>query len=125
MKHNTNVATQVERAAFTLDLTKTPFDIKPAYEVELAPNGRTALIYKTTERPISPDRTKWETPVEAWRVVLVTRAGRPCACRANRYDEDHGKVFTDPLSLLLFLQAASAEFSKVKRTTTEVVDTEE
>lgn len=124
---STNVKTEI--VPFELDVPA-PFAQKPAHDIVLAANGRRALVYDTTteaERlhvPADGAGVHVRQLVPAWRVVVVTKSGKFLE-NNSRYNTNNGQVFTDPLRLLLYLQAQSQALSKVKRTTVDTSDPEE
>lgn len=116
---NTATMKKVEQDGFELKLPDI-FDLKPAYEIDL-PAKRKALLYDTTQyvRDYSLGDNKF-TSKPGWRVVVVTRHGRVVNPHMHRNND--ATVFTEPLSMFLYIKGLVQEYTKTKKTTVE--DTE-
>lgn len=112
-RHQTRVKEEVK--PFQLQIPE-PFNVKPAYEVEL-PSGYKARIYDTE----SYDRYNNENKkVPAWRVVVINSKGlRPTLPVLRRSHYDNDSTFTNPLDVAAHLEQLAYALSARKKTTVE------
>lgn len=114
-RHQTRVREEVK--PFALQIPE-PFNVKPAYEVEL-PSGYKARIYETKMRDRG-SASVVDQYIPAWRIVVVNSKGlRPSQSVLRWTHHANDTTHTEPLDVAAHLEHLAYALSARKKTTVE------